>query len=499
MGLPAQLYNKVLAALFTKLYLTLSMTPKQTADILRNVISSYNDTSYIANFTGSAVQEVNRTMQLIYQCVNSSIAANNTVMYRKCLTPTTTTPVSTTVNCANLQYDLNALVLYILLLFSVSFLVVMSFIEKRKYRVKCCNGRPGVVVPVNLLDSYENRVGNALAFGATTSYCLHVFITGSKSILGSGWGTIIDSSPGYVSIFFDMLATIVIALAAYPLFVAMRTSHKRAGSIFGIFYCVLWIGLQAIEIVVFSSSCLNSATHGSTAKRTMIILLFGELPKTICLLGLLRKFIMVLIKAIRRRAERKGDAEDVYDNFNNGYMFKHVQNLLRHTSSSSTPKLDDSTKSKLKGKLYKWKPEFQYSTRVLCTFTVSGTIVYLLMMNLLYICWYIDIQLGALSETEGFESVVKSLVPNDKNVVKTVRAYLEIWTDCLYAAIVLSAIKTVLVFFNMLSWYREHRMRLRGGDRSWLPSSIRTVSPSSLFVASMKYAGFQVAYASWGD
>ena len=53
--------------------------------------------------------------------------------------------------------------------------------------------------PVNLLDSYENRFGNALAFGATTSYCLHVFITGSKSILGSDWGTIIDSSPGYVS------------------------------------------------------------------------------------------------------------------------------------------------------------------------------------------------------------------------------------------------------------------------------------------------------------
>jgi len=42
---------------------------------------------------------------------------------------------------------------------------------------------------------------------------------------------------------------------------------------------------------------------------------------------------------------------------------------------------------------------------------------------------------------------------------------------------------------------------LRRGDRSWLPSSIRTLnaSPSSLVAASMKFAGFQVGYAAWGN
>ena len=43
-----------------------------------------------------------------------------------------------------------------------------------------------------------------------------------------------------------MLATLVISLAAYPLFVCMRTPHKRAGSIFGIFYCILWYMLLMI-------------------------------------------------------------------------------------------------------------------------------------------------------------------------------------------------------------------------------------------------------------
>ena len=53
--------------------------------------------------------------------------------------------------------------------------------------------------PVNLLDSYENRFGNALAFGVTTSFCLNVLIGDVKSVLGTSWGTIIDSSPGFVS------------------------------------------------------------------------------------------------------------------------------------------------------------------------------------------------------------------------------------------------------------------------------------------------------------
>ena len=53
--------------------------------------------------------------------------------------------------------------------------------------------------PVNLLDSYENRFGNALAFGATTAHCLNVLIGDVKFVLGTKWGSVIDSSPGFVS------------------------------------------------------------------------------------------------------------------------------------------------------------------------------------------------------------------------------------------------------------------------------------------------------------
>ena len=49
-----------------------------------------------------------------------------------------------------------------------------------------------------MLDSYENRFGNALVFGATTSYCLSVLFDNVDSILGSNWAPVVAAAPGYV-------------------------------------------------------------------------------------------------------------------------------------------------------------------------------------------------------------------------------------------------------------------------------------------------------------
>jgi len=52
----------------------------------------------------------------------------------------------------------------------------------------------------------------------------------------------------------------------------------------------------------------------------------------------------------------------------------------------------------------------------------------------------------------------------------------------------------------MLTWYRYHMTLLRQGDRVWLPKSFMSFKTSLTFltVQSMKFAGFQVAYAVWG-
>ena len=50
-----------------------------------------------------------------------------------------------------------------------------------------------------MLDSYENRFGNALAFGVTTSYCLHVLFGSSKNVLGTYVGNALEKVPSSVS------------------------------------------------------------------------------------------------------------------------------------------------------------------------------------------------------------------------------------------------------------------------------------------------------------
>ena len=80
-------------------------------------------------------------------------------------------------------------------------------------------------------------------------------------------------------------------------------------------------------------------------------------------------------------------------------------------------------------------------------------------MSLLYLCWlFLDTQLGALSKTENFESFIKSSFPNDKDVVKTVRAYLQIWTGkpdlirkVCFNYIHVYTLYLIFFFFN-LSW-----------------------------------------------
>ncbi|XP_066930401.1 stimulated by retinoic acid gene 6 protein-like [Clytia hemisphaerica] len=69
-----------------------------------------------------------------------------------------------------------------------------------------------------------------------------------------------------------------------------------------------------------------------------------------------------------------------------------------------------------------------------------------------------------------------------------------------WLAMTTSVIFFALVMMNQMTWYRRHVIKLRSGDRSFLPSGIRkkTLAPAGLMTASFKYAGFQVGYCIWG-
>eukprot|EP00795_Rhopilema_esculentum_P010881 gene10881-19704_t len=499
--------GKVLGAVSTALTqlgrINDTMSVSELVNSLGVVLTSVNDLRTIANSTGLTLDVVNKTIIEVYLCVNSTLGTKKEAQVINCFVPPTTAPTTAAKDpCVALEKDLNALLLVVLFLISVVFVFVMSFVEKRKYKTKCCYGRPGAVVPLNMLDSYENRFGNALVFGATTSYCLSVLFDNVDSILGSNWAPVVAAAPGYVGVLFKIMATVVIAMSAYPLFVCMRTNHKTVGSAFGIFYALVWIGLLLYKVIVYSRACFLEQHLGSGSARTIAMEVLTSLPQFVCLVLLLVKFTIMLIKAIRKRIGRwDAAAEDIHDDFRENYMYHHVLNLLKRVESSGKVAEVETLKSKLRKKIYQWKPEFRYSTRVLSAFMVSGITVYILTVLWIWLVWfYLDFLLDGLVKSKDFETFVKAYLNLDVSFVGKIRSHIKIWIGCFYAAIILTAIKTTLLFLNMLAWYRGHIMRLRRGDRSWLPTSIRTLnaSPSSLLAASMKYAGFQVAYAAWG-
>eukprot|EP00794_Sanderia_malayensis_P009590 gene9590-10577_t len=351
-------------------------------------------------------------------------------------------------------------------------------------------------LPLNMLDSYENRLGYAAVFALVTLYCITVLFGSVESILGTSWGKIIKASPSYVSFIFKMVATVVISISAYPLFTCITTRHKVAGACIGLLYSLLWLGIYLWTQLALIILCRDK-------KREVGIILFyltNMIPQVLALCILIFQFIRQLYVGIqRRRGKWLQDAADVHDDFKTKYFYGHVKNLLKAVTPTEEPQVKETFKVKLKRRLYTWRPDFKYSVRVVCAFAVSGITIFYLTLFFMYFTWYyVQYLIGSVVNSDDFGARLKLLNVKDK-MIKDIRFHFKVATYSLYVAAILSALKSYLVFGNMLSLYRRHMIRLRRGDRTWLPKSVRTLSssPSSLVSASMKYAGMQVACAGW--
>ncbi|XP_065065632.1 stimulated by retinoic acid gene 6 protein-like [Rhopilema esculentum] len=488
--------SAIINTLFAYQYLNTTTDPSKLGGALTVVLQSNPQLMRLVNSTGLSLQTVTSVIVDIYNCVNKTISADGNPM-SLCLGIEKTNERYSLEQCLDLKADTNALVLLVLGVFSFFFLIAGSLLNRRKSA--CLNflhGRPALVVPLNMLDSYENRFGCALAFGVTTSYCIDVLFGSAQTVVGSRIGKVIGAAPSSINLVFKIVSAMVIANAAFPLFVCIRTKFKIIGSLFGIFYCTAWIVLLYVKLYLYYHMCVTTLSLRSEI--TQLFESLGEIPQLICLVALLVRFTRVLIHhSLKKKGARSRHAE-TFQQFQETYMLKHVANLLK-----AVPKMEtggtESLKLKIRKKVYKWKPEFRYSTRIISAFMVSGITIYIITVKLLFTVWYFDFVLEDFVQTEKFKTTINRFFPDDKTLLYEIGIHLDIWIVCLYVAIGIASVKTYLVFLNMLSWYRGHITRLRKGEKSWLPSAVRklSASPPSLLAAGMKYAGFQVAYTAW--
>nr|XP_047139846.1 stimulated by retinoic acid gene 6 protein-like isoform X2 [Hydra vulgaris] len=414
--------------------------------------------------------------------------------------PSTTTSLSFT--CEN---NIDSFIVYITAGISYALLLIMFLCTKRK--VKCCwFKRPGCLVALNMLDNYENRFGYTLAFGLTVTMCVSIVLNDYTSIIGPEFTATITNLPQnfkWLSVIFKVLFSGIVAIVGAPFFICQTMKNRLIGSIIGFLFCFIWIFFEVIKTMYLVNSCW--IVEG---KNLSLINLSMQFPKYACLILLTLKFVYLFIKTLinRYKSSTKVSWMSFDDtNWKEEYMYKHVTTLLKKQDHFKPPEFQSSLskhaiKTKLQSKIYKYTPEFQYSIRMLSSGFVSILVIYIIIIK-------IFIQYKIIIGHDGVEGKIIAI----SNIIIAIgwvesvqlNQYITGFKVSVYLALSLTIVTFLLVLFNSFKCYRTHILKLRKGDWSFLPSSLRrkqfnAITPTSLMVASMKFAGYQVAYSLWG-
>ncbi|XP_048583928.1 stimulated by retinoic acid gene 6 protein-like isoform X2 [Nematostella vectensis] len=380
---------------------------------------------------------------------------------------------------------------------ALTIILLLSFLKPRAQTLRTCGMRiirPGLCIPLNLLDSYENRLGYACAFGATVNRCLRILFFSDYSEIFDERVMNIQSDPAtppWTGMFWRILAMFVIGLSYYPFFACLATDYKILGGVIGLLYSGAWLGVSAYQVTQCPNRYLSYIYPGD--------LLAIDFPTHICLLILTIHFlyyvILELVKRYRKaRTITSNEAEE--DDTTSCYKYKYVQRLLEEIPTeidSSGDKSTGSLKETLKSHIYKWKPDFKYSTRIACTYTVGLLAVYEIACAFVVLGGiFYKYSLNYLADNP---KILEDLGLTD--YAADYEKYLEICFVAWYVALGLTCVKCVVLVANMLTWYRTHVMCLQKGDKSFLPADTLKKTPSNMTLAGLKYSGYQVAYIAW--
>ncbi|XP_032225979.1 stimulated by retinoic acid gene 6 protein-like isoform X2 [Nematostella vectensis] len=394
---------------------------------------------------------------------------------------------------------------------AIAIILLLSFLKPRVNTIKSCGMkivRPGLCIPLNLLDSYENRLGYACAFGATVSRCLRVLFFSDYSEIFDERVMKIQSdpaTPAWMGMFWRILAMFVIGVAYYPFFACLSTDYKILGGLLGSAYSAVWLIITAYQVTQCQERYLSYIYPGD--------LLAIDFPTHMCLLFLTFYFFYYAVKEIVKRYQKahtasfKEAAEE--DDWKNCYKYKYVKNLIKPLPIEEREALSHAShshghghgshdalsfKEKVKSMMYHWKPDFKYSTRVACTYTVGLLAVYEIA------CGFVV--LGGIF----YKYTLNYLEDHPKllddiglgTYIDSIEKYIEICFIAWYVALGLTCVQCVLLVANMLTWYRKHVIRLQRGDKEFLPPHHAVGHSASMeTLACLKYSGYQVAYLAW--
>eukprot|EP00111_Clytia_hemisphaerica_P019714 TCONS_00058184-protein len=507
---------------------TMRESPQEFLNIL-----NYLTPGQLAKFYNVANETMERFVNHTVPCIEDTIQENLNIMngtelwepiWKDCFfwapTPTPSSgPAPGEVICESM--GITPIIRLTLFGLSILLLTFMTFFVQKRRRAcrDCCWGFPGPVVPLNMLDSFENRKGYMMAFGLAANSIVDVIFGENSEMIGHDLSKQIDGqlkNYSFLSIFMKIFLSVYVAMMSYPFFVAQNVRNKMIGSTFGILISTYWLAFELYKFIAYGGSCFKQINEQEGYGRSILYVLF-DMPKLICLAGLVLKFAYNIFVTLEKRSEKKRQGKHVnwvYENDTNWkeeYMYIHIKEVFKkHRIAKEEKRLKrlgkveeespflQRMKTKIRGMMYEVKPGFQYGTRFCVSLCIAVLAVYGIMCFSIGLGIVIFVKL--LNQLIDNVDGVQWLSDNIKVAKQDIIDYGNALGTSYWLAMMTSVILFALVMMNQMTWYRRHVIKLRSGDRSFLPSGIqkKTLAPARLMTASFKYAGFQVGYCIWG-
>ncbi|XP_048590082.1 stimulated by retinoic acid gene 6 protein-like isoform X1 [Nematostella vectensis] len=368
---------------------------------------------------------------------------------------------------------------------AVLIILILVLFKRRTSRWQnCCDGRPGILPPMDSLGSEYNRFSYAIAYAAMAVAVTVLFF---NKIEGKTGQVIHLTGPSWVKVFDGLLTVILLGIIFLPIFLCLSTNARLLGAVMGLFYTAMRFSF----LMVVALRCpLNQE---SVFKAYPI---FVDLPTMMAYLFLMGRFLIIFVKEIRKsyknlktRSELLCGTEPEFKV--NELYIAHVKTLLEGKEKSNDGKR---IKWYKKGRnfVYTPNPDFKYSVSILSTVIVGGIIIY-------------EVVILAIGEVSGvFIMIKKSYVSNKDYYIyvtgeENYNSYVLI-LDIIIATFIVSSIVAALYMYfqmyRMLLAHRQHVIKLMQGDRRFLPRKMPT--PDNLVGMSLRFCGYQIAYFLWG-
>ncbi|XP_046542385.1 stimulated by retinoic acid gene 6 protein-like [Haliotis rubra] len=347
-------------------------------------------------------------------------------------------------------------------------ILILSLLEKRRNpkRCRCCGDRPGLLVPVNLLDGDQDRFAYAAAFGSTATNCLILF----------GGDYIPDNSPMWSQVFLAMLAVTEMGIDYYPFFACLAKKTSFIWSLIGLAYSILWFLVNLAHVF----ECVDASDWVFTGQPVVI-----QLPVLACLLYLVITFFIRVIVAILTTI--RSMTESYTHNTDSTYLINDNKSVPRSADWST-------------GLWYVFNarqdPTFRYSPRITVTVTVALLCLYEFgLLSFLTIEKAIGVAKASLQNATVSSNIATVFGSGMYNQMKLL---LYVGQMSWYVAFGVSSVVIVNYILRIFVSYKLQLKRLIRGDHSFIPKHCSSLSRSTLVAHSLMYSGSQIAYILWG-